>query len=210
MVAMLGLLPFLLLPTTSATAGDEALRRAGLVELVDLDSTFRLDIRYATPRNFTGRRLAGYCEPRAYLLGRAARALVRVQRQLAREGFGLKVFDGYRPARASRAMVRWAKRTGRTWLLNGYIARRSNHNLGAAVDVTLFDPEAGKSLGMGTAYDAFTRRSHTTNARGTALRNRLRLKRAMEREGFRNYFREWWHYDFRSPGARRLDIPIGC
>jgi D-alanyl-D-alanine dipeptidase len=62
---------------------------------------------------------------------------------------------------------------------------------------------------MGTAYDSFTTRSHTSNASGTALRNRLRLKRAMEAAGFGNYRNEWWHYDFPGAGAAR-DIPLGC
>jgi D-alanyl-D-alanine dipeptidase len=168
-------------------------------------------LRFVTRRNFTGRRLPGYCRPWAYLRRDAARALARVQSRLRRARLGLKVYDAYRPARATRAMVRWALRTGRSRLLSqGYIARRSNHNLGAAVDLTLVRARSGRELDMGTAYDAFTVRSHTRNARGLALRNRLRLTRAMEREGFRNYRREWWHYDFASPGARRLDLTLGC
>jgi D-alanyl-D-alanine dipeptidase len=92
----------------------------------------------------------------------------------------------------------------------GYVARRSNHNRGAAIDLTLVRLDDGKPLGMGTAFDAFTTRSHTANASGRALRNRLTLKRAMEAAGFRNYRREWWHYDFPTTTAPPRDIPLGC
>jgi zinc D-Ala-D-Ala dipeptidase len=169
-----------------------------------------LDMRYATDNNFTGRRLPGYCEQRALLLRRPARALARVHERLERDGYGLKVYDAYRPARATRAMVRWARRTGNEHLLDGYIARRSRHNLGAAVDVTLIRLSTGRELDMGTEYDSFSTRSHTTNARGAVLRRRLRLRGAMAAAGWANYHREWWHYDFPAPGARRLDVTIGC
>jgi D-alanyl-D-alanine dipeptidase len=134
-----------------------------------------------------------------------------VQRRLARQQLGLLVYDAYRPARATRAMVRWAERTNNEWVLTqGYVARRSNHNRGAAIDLTLVRASDGKPLGMGTRYDAFTTKSHTANARGQALRNRLTLRRAMEAEGFRNYRREWWHYDFPSAAGPPRDIPLGC
>ncbi|MEA2479693.1 MAG: zinc D-Ala-D-Ala dipeptidase, partial [Thermoleophilaceae bacterium] len=121
----------------------------------------------------------------------------------------LLVYDAYRPARATRAMVRWAERSGHEWVLaQGYVARRSNHNRAAAVDLTLV--RAGRPLDMGTPYDSFTTRSHTANARGEQLRNRLRLKAAMEAFGFRNYRREWWHYDFPGVTGGPLDLPIGC
>lgn len=182
---------------------------AGLVEV-----GVEQDIRYATRRNFTGRVLPGYCEPRGLLLRPAARRLLAAHTELGRElGLGLKVYDAYRPLRATRAMVRWAERTGNRRLLDGgYIARRSNHNLGTTVDLTLVDVsrKGHPELDMGTRYDAFSPRSATLHARGRALRNRLILKRAMEAHGFRNYSREWWHYDSRRPGPRALDVPIGA
>jgi len=197
---------------TDAHAGFRAqLARAGMVELERYAPNVELDLRYATERNFTGRRLPGYCKPLAYLRRRAARSLAAAQRSLRADGLGLRVLDAYRPARATRAMVRWARRTGRAHLLNGYIARRSNHNRGVAVDVTLVRLETGRALGMGTEYDAFTTRSSTTNATGKALRNRLRLRRAMHAAGFANYSREWWHYDHTRDGrAAAVDVPLGC
>ena len=194
----------------AGAASRDPLKRAGLVPVRAYAPAIELDIRYATRDNFTGRVLPGYCEPLAYLHRPAAKALARAQAALQRDGLSLRVFDAYRPARASRAMVRWAERSGNEWVLrNGYVARRSNHNRGAAVDLTL--TRDGRALGMGTAYDAFTTRSHTLNARGTVLRNRLTLKRAMERAGFRNYRREWWHYDHPpSLSAPPLDLTLGC
>ena len=191
-----------------AAADDAALRRAGLVEL---HPRIGLDLRYATSRNFTGRRLPGYCRAEAWLLPAAARALDRADRRLRRRGLALRVYDAYRPARATRAMVRWARRTGNDHLLDGWIARRSNHNRGAAVDVTLVRESDGRPLGMGTAYDSFSSRSRTRAVGGRALRNRMRLIRALEGAGFRNYSGEWWHFDWPAGRGEPLrDVGIGC
>jgi D-alanyl-D-alanine dipeptidase len=187
------------------------LDRAGLADLRDHAPELVVDLRYATEANFTGARLPGYCAQEPFLRRRAARALGRAQKGLRADGLGLIVLDAYRPSRASRAMVRWAKRTGREHLLNGWIAARSNHNRGAAVDVTLVRLETGRPLGMGTEYDTFSSKSATAAVGGKPLRNRLRLKRALEAEGFRNYRREWWHFDFPAElGAPRIDIALGC
>lgn len=187
------------------------LGRAGLEDLRERSPSLQVDLRYATDENFTGERLPGYCVAEPFLRERAARALARAEKKLNADGLGLRILDAYRPSRASRAMVRWAKRTGREHLLNGWIAARSNHNRGAAVDLTLVRLETGRALSMGTAYDAFSGKSATAAVGGKALRNRLRLKRALEAEGFRNYRREWWHYDFPGElGAPRLDIALGC
>jgi zinc D-Ala-D-Ala dipeptidase len=200
----------LILPALVLAAPAEArYRGTPLVNVQAFGPAIALDMRYATEDNFTGRRLPGYCEERALMLRKPAKALARVQERLERDGLGLKLFDAYRPARATRAMVRWAERTGREELIGTYIASRSNHNRGVAVDLTLVRLSSGKQLDMGSAYDAFTTRSHTTNARGAVLRNRLRLRRAMSSEGFSNYHREWWHYDFPG-GGRAYDVTIGC
>jgi len=199
-------------PAASAEAGfRKQLDRAGLEDLRERVEGIALDLRYATDDNFTGERLPGYCSAEPFLRARAARALGRAEAKLRRDGLGLVVLDAYRPSRASRAMVRWAKRTGNEHLLNGWIAARSNHNRGAAVDVTLVRLETGRPLRMGTEFDAFSSKSATRAVGGKPLRNRLRLERALEAEGFRNYQREWWHFDFPPElGAPRLDIALGC
>lgn len=183
---------------------------SGLVDVQRSAPGIRVELAYATRDNLTGRRLPGYCENRALLLPHAARSLARVQRYLRRRGLGLLVRDAYRPARASRALVRWAERSGRGDLVGTYIARRSRHNTGSAVDLTLVRADGGRPLAMGTGYDDLSPRAHTRNATGRALRNRLLLAGAMQRFGFVPYWREWWHFEHQRSGSRYLDEPIGC
>ena len=168
------------------------------------------DIRYATSANFTGAPLPGYEAPAALLRPAAAAALARVHGRLAGRGLGLLVWDAYRPVRATLAMVEWAERTGNEWVLDqGYVARRSNHNRGHTVDLTVVDAQTGMPLDMGTPYDHFGEASHTANATGVVLANRRILLDAMAAEGWSNYDREWWHFTL--PGDHEpLDIPIGC
>lgn len=166
-----------------------------LVDVQSLDSTIRVDARYAGPNNFTGAPLPGYNANRALLRREAAEALARVQHRLASDGLGLKVWDGYRPVRATQAMVAWTERTNQTWLLDsGYIARRSRHNQGVAVDLTVVDLHSGVEMQMGTPYDTFGAEAHTANATGTVKQSRDHLVEVMASEGFTNYTMEWWHF----------------
>lgn len=193
-----------------ATGPCPAVAPGTLVDLRALDPTIATDIRYHTANNFTGAPLPGYDVPRALMRPSAARALARVQRRLRADGLGLKVFDAYRPVRATLAMVEWAERTGQAWVLElGYVARKSGHNLGSTVDLTLVRLDTGEELEMGTPFDTFSPAAHTANAMGAVLENRMRLKHAMEAEGFTNLAQEWWH--FRHAGSfAPLDIPLGC
>jgi D-alanyl-D-alanine dipeptidase len=190
-------------------AGTPAHRRAGLVDVHRFGPGIRTGLVYLTDRNIAGSRLPGYCRDWALMLEPAARDLGRVQRHLRRRGLGLLILDAYRPARATRALVQWAERTGRSELVGTYLARRSNHNLGSAVDLTLVRLRDGRRLRLGR-FDALGPGAHTLAARGPVLRNRLILKRAMERFGFTNYWREWWHFDHRIRGTRYLDLTLGC
>ena len=180
-----------------------------LVDVRSVDSTIRVGARYAGSNNFTGKPVPGYEAPRTLLHREAAVALAKVQAKLRPEGLGLLIFDGYRPVKATLAMVDWAKRTGRQDLLeHGYIARRSRHNLGLAVDLTLVELETGAELDMGTPFDTFAASAHTANAEGQVRRNRQTLVRAMEVEGFSNYDQEWWHFSYRVEGALPFDKVI--
>ena len=180
-----------------------------LADVRTLDSTIRVSLRYATRDNFTGAPLPGYDANRALLRREAAAALARVQRSLADSGLTLQVWDAYRPVRATLAMVEWTRRAGREDLLrDGYIASRSRHNLGLAIDCTLVTRATGAELDMGTPFDTFTRDAHTANASGEQALNRHRLVRAMEAEGFVNYDQEWWHFSFPVPLQLRFDVPI--
>lgn len=191
-------------------AGSERTRAAGLEDVRRFAPGIALDLRYAGPENVTGQRLQGYCRRWALLDRDVARDLAQVQRRLRRSGYGLAIYDAYRPARASRALVRWARRSGRGELVGTYIAEWSNHNLGGAVDLTLLRLRDGRRLRMGTGHDDLSARANTYNARGPILRNRLVLVRAMKRFGFSNYAREWWHFDHPAAGSRYLDVPLGC
>ena len=188
--------------TPAADAAADSL----LVDVRAVDSTIQVDARYGTAANFTGAPLPGYEANRVFLRQEAAEALGRVQARLRTGGLGLRVFDGYRPVRATRAMVDWAEGTGQRALLDsGYIARRSRHNLGVAVDLTMVDLETGTEVPMGTPFDTFTERAHTANAEGRVLRYRQILVRVMESEGFSNYQKEWWHFSYPVEGAVAFD-----
>jgi D-alanyl-D-alanine dipeptidase len=192
------------LPIASDSAADSL-----LVDVQRVDSTMLVELRYATANNFTGAPLPGYQGNHAYLRDEAAIALAIANADLHREGYALKIFDAYRPVRASEAMVAWAQRTNRQDLLrDGYIAARSRHNLGVAVDVTLVELASGREVPMGTAFDTFSTASHTANARGGFAVNRKRLKTALERQGFVNYENEWWHFSYDVENPVRFDRVI--
>jgi D-alanyl-D-alanine dipeptidase len=192
------------LPTASDVGADSL-----LVDVQRVDSTILVELRYATANNFTGAKLPGYEGNRAYLRGEAAAALALANADLRLEGYGVKIWDAYRPVRATEAMVQWAQRTGRTDLLrDGYIAARSRHNLGAAVDLTLVNAKTGQEIPMGTPFDMFSRAAWTKNASGVIAKNRQKLKTVMERQGFVNYPNEWWHFSYDVPSPVRFDRVI--
>ncbi len=166
-----------------------------LVELITLEPTIRLDIRYATAQNFTG--LVLYDQPRAFLVNAAAQALVRVHRMLRADGYGLTIFDGYRPHSVTKKL--WeATPPGpkRNYVANP--AKGSRHNRGCAVDLSLHDLATGALVEMPSDYDEFTPRAHRNfvAASPKAIANRQRLERYMQAEGFRGMSNEWWHFDF--------------
>jgi zinc D-Ala-D-Ala dipeptidase len=218
-----------------------------LVYLRDIDPTIVQDIRYASSNNFVGRPLDGYEAPECILRRDVAMALAQVQKDLAASGLGLKVYDCYRPTRAVRTMALWAndgrpggatkrfypKLQKNTLFGSGYIASRSAHSTGTAIDLTIvdmppaqvakFDPAANygpctgpveerspdNSLDMGTGYDCFDVTSWTRSGGITTEQRRRREKflSAMARRGFSNYHREWWHFTYGAPYAY-YDVPI--
>jgi D-alanyl-D-alanine dipeptidase len=184
---------------------------AGFADLRALTPPLRFEIRYATADNFTGAPLPGYRAPGAFLLEPAAEALAGVAADLSARGLELLIYDSYRPARASAAMWDWAERTAQRELFEqGYIARRSGHNLGNTVDLTLVDEETGAPLEMGTPYDHFGPESAAKSATGEILERRLLLREAMRARGFSPYEKEWWHFSFPAPKAKSRDVPYGC
>ncbi len=190
----------------SALLAAELLAAAGLVDATLLVPDAVLDVRYATERNFVGRRL--YPHARCLLRRPVAERLARAAAALRRRGFRLVLYDCYRPLSVQREL--WAARPE-----PGFVAdpqRGSNHNRGAAVDVSLAGTD-GAAVSMPTDYDHFGPRARADASRGIppeALAHRHLLRSAMEREGFRVNRREWWHFD--APEAASypvLDVPLG-
>ena len=165
-----------------------------LVEVVGLDPTIRLDIRYATTNNFMGIQL--YDEARAFLQRPAAEALVRVQGALRKYGLGLIVYDAYRPWYVTKMF--WDATPDAQKVFVADPSKGSRHNRGGAVDVGLYNLQTGEVVDMGSGYDEFSIRAYPTYPGGTtdqrAQRDRLRI--LMEGEGFTVYPEEWWHFDY--------------
>lgn len=170
-------------------------RQPDLVELIKLDGSINLDVRYATPNNFAGR--AVYAESRAFLQRPAAEALVRASRALRKRGYGLAVFDGYRPWSVTKLFWDITPADKKEFVADP--AKGSRHNRGCAVDLTLYDLKTGRQVSMPGEYDEMSERSHINYAGGAPEQRRLRdlLRAALEAEGFAPYAPEWWHYDYK-------------
>jgi serine beta-lactamase-like protein LACTB len=173
--------------------GDVKFRKPDLVELNSLDKTIQLDVRYATKENFLGEPI--YTEAKASLQRPAAEALVRVHRALAKEGYGLRVFDGFRPWWVTHVFWHATPPELRKFVADP--ATGSRHNRGCAVDLTLYDLKTGEAVEMPSGYDEFSDRAYAAYQGGTSLQrwHRDLLRRAMEAEGFNVYEAEWWHFD---------------
>jgi D-alanyl-D-alanine dipeptidase len=164
-----------------------------LVELVRLDPSIKLEIRYATTNNFLGSRF--YDEPRAFLQRPAAEAVVRAHHALRQQGLGLLIHDAYRPWYVTKMF--WDATPPDTRWLVADPAQGSRHNRGAAVDLTLYDLATGKAIEMPSTYDESTDRAYADYPGGTTRQRWYRavLRHAMEAEGFRVNVHEWWHFD---------------
>ncbi len=165
-----------------------------MISLHKLIPTLVLDLKYATRDNFTGRLMYKAGANETFLRLPAAKALARVQAELAGEGLGLKIFDAYRPYSV----------TVKFWELIGderYVAKPtkgSGHNRGLAVDLTLIALASETELDMGTGFDNFTDSAwhRFTAFPQKVLTNRRKLKTIMERHGFKPIDTEWWHYNW--------------
>lgn len=196
----------------------------GFVYLKDIDATIKTDVRYASSNNFVGSRVDGYRAKKVIITEKAAQALKKVQANLKKEGYALKVFDAYRPKRAVNHFVRWARdrkdtRTKSKYYPDlpksslvggGYISGLSRHSSGSTVDLTLM--KNGKELDMGTPFDFFGGESAHSSRIPTPEQqaNRRKLKAAMEKGGFRSYYKEWWHYTLRGEpfAGQYFDFPV--
>lgn len=200
---------------------------AGMTDIRTLVPDIAEDMRYAGGDNFTGVPVPGYEAPACLLRTAAAEALAQVEADLRTQGFRLRIWDCYRPARAVAAFVRWAAdladtRTkavhypnlGKDKLLGEYIAPVSGHSRGATVDLTMSRCRGGRCtpLDMGMDFDFFDPLAHTDDPRITVAQreNRHRLLKAMAAHGFVNYPQEWWHYSLPSAAEAGAiyDVPV--
>ena len=170
-------------------------RQLDLVELTRLDPTIRLEIRYATTNNFLG--TIFYSEARAFMQSPAAEAVVRVNRKLKAQGYGLLVHDAYRPWYVTK--VFWDATPDDKKVFVADPSKGSRHNRGCAVDLTLYDLKTKKPVEMVSTYDETTARAYPDYPGGTSLQrwHRKLLRAAMESEGFTVYQAEWWHFDYK-------------
>lgn len=237
-----------LVAAASGSAAQSAKLPGGFVYLRDLDPTIIQDMRYAGANNFVGRRLKGYEAGECIVTRNVGDALKRVQQDLAPRGLSLKMLDCYRPQRAVLDMVAWARDGNETPAQRRYnpkmrkedlfrlryIAERSGHSTGKAVDLTLvhlparapptLDPNASyadctgpenlrapeASVDMGTGYDCSDEKAHTASKSITPQQRKWRntLVAAMARQGFANYRLEWWHYSLPGAGNTAYDFPV--
>lgn len=174
---------------------EEGKREARLVELITLDNTIKLDIRYATENNFVGKKV--YPEARAFLQKPAAKAVVNVNKKLKKRGLGIVVFDGYRPWSITKLFWEVTPEDKRKFVANP--EKGSKHNRGCAVDLSIFDLKTGELIDMPSGYDEFTERASPDYTGGTEKQtaNRDLLRKLMEEEGFTVNPNEWWHFDYK-------------
>ncbi len=182
----------------------------GFVFLDDVLRGVRWDAKYATWDNFTGTPVEGYEVNRIVGSDSLAEGLLTATGRAADLGFGLLLWDGYRPQRAVDRFLEWSTQPedGRTkqrfyphidratMFTNGYVAPRSGHSRGSAVDLTLFRLDTGQLAPMGGGHDLMDERSHhgAHEVSDLEARNRQSLCSVMEQSGFRRYDCEWWHY----------------
>lgn len=170
-------------------------REAHLIELITLDSTIKLDIRYATENNFVGKKV--YPEARAFLQKPAAKGVAKVHKKLKKMGLGLVIYDGYRPWSITKLFWEVTPEDKRIFVADP--SKGSKHNRGCAIDLSIYDLKTGKPVEMPSDYDEFTERASPDYAGGTPEQraNRDLLRRLMEDEGFIVNDNEWWHFDYK-------------
>ena len=203
----------------------------GFVHVSDVVRDAILEVRYYSTFNFIGDRIDGYEMPRVLLTVEAAEALKKASDDLMHHGYRIRVFDAYRPRRAVAHFIRWARDPADTRMkaffypdldkselfARGYIAEKSAHSRGSAVDLTLFDMATGKDVDMGSAFDWFSHQSHPDccgnpetqeytgefpgntppkdgQINAVQFHHRMLLRSAMLCHGFRPIAEEWWHF----------------
>lgn len=216
---------FILLSFTDQRSDDPPVNK-NFVYLKELIPKLRSDLRYYGSNNFIGKPIDGYKEPKLLLTKEAANALKKVQDELERIGFGLLIYDAYRPQQATDHFIRWSEDLADTVRKDdfypnidkkdlfelGYISKKSGHSRGSTIDLTIVSLKTKHILNMGSPYDLFDEKSHLAYPNITKNQRALRLllKRRMEKHGFKSYEKEWWHFTLKNEPYPEtyFDFPI--
>lgn len=206
---------------------EDTIFHSGFVSISDVIPDAVLEVRYYSAYNFVGERIDSYEAPIAYLTREAAYALKNASDELKKQGFLIKIYDAYRPQSAVDHFVRWANDPNATEMKsafypnvdkselfsNGYIAKKSSHSRGSAVDLTLVDASSGCDVDMGCGFDFFGDIAHAYRTDGltkTQINNRSVLRKAMTESGFLPLAEEWWHFSLKDEPYPNtyFDFPI--
>lgn len=198
----------------------------GFIFLDEAVQGIRWDAKYATWDNFTGKPVDGYAVNRIVGTFELADALQKVSETAAALGYGLLLWDGYRPQRAVNCFLHWSMQPEdyRTkekhyphierseMVAKGYVAAKSSHSRGSAIDLTIYDLNTGDMVPMGSSFDFMDDRSHHTSEAVTVseAKHRTLLRSIMEESGFESYENEWWHYLLKDEPYpdRYFDFPV--
>lgn len=201
----------------------------GFTYLDTLEPSISFEMRYYSSRNFVGDTIDGYLAARCIITENAALAIQKIQKELNNRGYGLKIYDAYRPQTAVDHFVRWAQDLNDTIMKSqhypevkkselfkeGYISDRSGHSRGSSIDLTLIYTEGenkGKELDMGTPWDFFSKKSwpNSDEVSSDERRNRMILQQVMLKYGFRPLKEEWWHFTFKDEAFpyTYFDFPV--
>ena len=181
----------------------------GFVYIDEVINDVDIDIRYSNDNNFIGKKINGYNQSAAIGTKELALALQEIQNDLKHFGYGVKIFDAYRPQKAVNHFSRWS--TNDDVLMKdlfypniekgalfkkGYIASRSGHSRGSTIDLTIINLKTKEELDMGTSYDFFGIESSYDYSGLTYEQNsnRLLLYSVMKKYGFKSLKSEWWHF----------------
>ena len=179
--------------TMPILAKEDIIRKTELVEVVKLDPALKLDIRYATKNNFLNRPI--YKVAKAFLQKPVAEDLIKANKELSKDGYGLLIFDGYRPWSITKLFWDETSHEKRKFVADPKIG--SIHNRGCAVDLTLYDLNSGKEIKMPSEYDTFSEAAYPSYMGGT-VEERLKrdyLIKQMQKHNFNVYEYEWWHFN---------------
>ena len=206
---------------------DPTMDSSQFVNITDVVPDAILEIRYHSTYNFVGARIDGYEEPVALMTREAADSLRAASDDLKRHGYCLKIYDAYRPQRGVDHFMRWSQdltdtvtkayfypRLTKKEVFDGeYVATKSGHSRGSTVDLTLLDMKTGKELDMGGTFDWFGHESHPdyggnpetleytgpeSDITSEQFYNRMVLRTAMMRHGFKPLDNEWWHFTLKN------------